>query len=107
MASDQRRRVVAVRWLISGLLAPLLLGGGLSAQAPDRAAVPASGEWRSLFDGNSLAGWKESDFFGAGKVSVDKGVILLGAGALTASPGQVRLSRSLPQIMRSASRPRD
>ena len=46
-------------------------------------AQPAAGEWRSLFDGKSLAGWKESDFFGAGKVTVDKGVITLGSGALT------------------------
>jgi hypothetical protein len=39
--------------------------------------------WRPLFDGNSLSGWKESDFFGKGKVTIDKGVITLGAGALT------------------------
>ena len=35
------------------------------------------------FDGKSLAGWKESDFFGAGKVSIENGVIMLGTGALT------------------------
>jgi hypothetical protein len=40
-------------------------------------------EWRPLFDGKSLAGWKESDFFGAGKVTVEAGVITLGSGALT------------------------
>jgi 3-keto-disaccharide hydrolase len=43
---------------------------------------PAS-EWRSLFDGKSLAGWKPSDFFGAGKVTVADGMITLGSGALT------------------------
>jgi hypothetical protein len=44
----------------------------------------ASGaEWQSLFDGKSLAGWKESDFFGAGKVTVDRGVITIGSGVLT------------------------
>jgi hypothetical protein len=36
-----------------------------------------------LFDGKTLAGWKESDFFGAGKVTVEKGVITIGNGALT------------------------
>jgi hypothetical protein len=46
-------------------------------------ALPAAEEWRPLFDGKSLAGWKESDFFGAGKVTVDKGVINIGYGALT------------------------
>lgn len=48
------------------------------------AAGPLAGaEWRPLFDGKSLAGWKESDFFGAGKVTVEKGVIMIGSGALT------------------------
>ena len=48
------------------------------------AAGPLAGaEWRSLFDGKSLAGWKESDFFGAGKVTVEKGVITIGSGVLT------------------------
>ena len=45
-----------------------------------KAAEP---EWRSLFDGKSLAGWKESDFLGAGKVSVENGVIKIGTGVLT------------------------
>jgi hypothetical protein len=53
------------------------------AQAPDRAVAPVAGKWRSLLDGKSLAGWKESDFLGAGKVSIENGVIILGAGALT------------------------
>lgn len=56
----------------------LLAPGVLSCQPP-----PAPGDWRSLFDGKSLAGWKESDFFGAGKVTVDKGVITIGSGVLT------------------------
>jgi len=45
-------------------------------------AKPA-GEWHSLFDGKSLAGWKESDFFGSGKVTVENGAIVIGYGALT------------------------
>jgi hypothetical protein len=61
--------------------AVLLAPGPLAGQAA-RPATAAS-EWRSLFDGKSLAGWKESDFFGAGKVTIEKGVITIGSGALT------------------------
>lgn len=58
------------------LCASGLLAGQEAKRAPDV-------EWRSLFDGKSLAGWKESDFFGAGKVTVEKGLINIGYGALT------------------------
>jgi hypothetical protein len=51
-------------------------GAALFAAAP-------GGEWRPLFDGQSLSGWKESDFLGSGKVTVEKGVITIGAGVLT------------------------
>ena len=63
----------------AALLAPGLLAG----QAAGSADAPGDGGWRSLFDGKSLAGWKESDFFGAGKVTVENGVITIGYGALT------------------------
>jgi len=63
--------------------AALLASGLLAAQAARSADTPAVGGWRSLFDGKSLAGWKESDFLGAGKVSVENGVITIGSGALT------------------------
>ncbi len=63
--------------------AALLASGLLAAQAARSADTPAAGGWRSLFDGKSLAGWKESDFLGAGKVSVENGVITIGSGALT------------------------
>lgn len=61
---------------VTALLAPM----PLRAQ---EAKPDAGAEWRALFDGKSLAGWKESDFLGAGKVSVEKGVITIGAGVLT------------------------
>ena len=83
MDAEKRRRTVAVRLIISGLLAPLLFGGDCAHRRRIAPSAPATGEWRSLFDGKSLAGWKESDFFGAGKVSIENGVIILGAGALT------------------------
>ena len=61
----------------AALLTPLPLAG----QEPRPAA--STGDWRAMFDGKSLAGWKESDFLGAGKVTVEKGVITIGSGALT------------------------
>jgi hypothetical protein len=32
---------------------------------------PTAGDWKPLFDGSSLAGWKPTNFSGAGKVHVD------------------------------------
>lgn len=40
-------------------------------------------EWRALFDGGSLAGWKEVKFPRRGQVEVRDGAILLGKGAMT------------------------
>src|ERR1039457_6469444 len=52
------------------LLAALCLVAGSAAgqgQAPEAAATqPPVGEWQSLFDGKSLAGWKETPFSGHG-----------------------------------------
>ena len=74
-------RVTFVLTLVFGVV---LLSPGLhAAEAARSADASAAGEWRSLFDGKSLAGWKESDFFGAGKVTVENGVIIIGSGALT------------------------
>lgn len=47
-------------------------------------SLPAqTADWRPLFDGKSLSGWKESDFFGAAKVTVENGVITIGSAVLT------------------------
>ncbi len=43
----------------------------------------SSGEWRPMFDGKSLDGWKESPFVARGKVSIDQGTIVLGNGYMT------------------------
>ena len=37
-------------------------------------------EWRPLFDGASLNGWKETPFTRRGKVRVEKGALILGPG---------------------------
>jgi hypothetical protein len=75
------------------LLTAALIAPGLVAQASQSVKPAADSGWRPLFDGKSLAGWKESDFFGAGKVTVENGVIHLGSGALT---GINWASNSLP-----------
>ena len=53
------------------------------AAAPAPSAVPDADGWRSLFDGKTLAGWKESDFSGRGKVSVANGEVTLKSGYMT------------------------
>ena len=59
----------------------LLAAAALCAQP---AAPPGADQgWRPLFDGKSLANWKESDFLGAGKVAVENGAIVIGVGVLT------------------------
>jgi hypothetical protein len=48
------------------------------------AAPPAPLPWVSLFDGKTLKGWKEADFFGKGKLHVKEGAIVMEKGkALT------------------------
>src|SRR5690349_603528 len=44
------------------------------------ACLPAVAE-ESLFDGNTLRGWRETPFKGHGKVSVENGTVVLGSGA--------------------------
>ena len=41
------------------------------------------GEWKPLFDGKSLAGWKATEFTRHGTVKVEDGAIVLGSGYLT------------------------
>jgi hypothetical protein len=40
-------------------------------------------EWKPLFDGSSLQGWRETPFSGRGKVRVENGTIVLEKGLLT------------------------
>jgi hypothetical protein len=95
---------VARTFLMAGLFflagcAHTPAGGGSSHQqeAPKAsAAVPSvkakaetpatateqTGEWKSLFDGKSLAGWKPTDFAGAAPVNVENSQIVINAGAV-------------------------
>lgn len=52
----------------------------LTLAASGQAAEPG---WLPLFDGKSLAGWREVAFQKRGAVTVDDGVIVLGKGAMT------------------------
>lgn len=56
------------------------------AQEPARpTAQPtaAASEWRPMFDGKSLTGWKETQFTNHGEVRVEDGSIILGRGYIT------------------------
>ncbi len=43
-------------------------------------AAAAAGDWQPMFDGKSLAGWKDAPFARHGPVRVEKEAIILGAG---------------------------
>jgi hypothetical protein len=63
--------------LHAAILIPALCCG-VAAQARDDGAG-----WKSMFDGASLKGWRETPFSGRGKVQVENGTIVLGKGFLT------------------------
>jgi hypothetical protein len=69
------------------LFAAVLCAAGQNASSPANppkpTAGPPVGEWQSMFDGKTLAGWKETDFAARGKVSVQDGNLILGTGAMT------------------------
>lgn len=71
------------RWLT--LLFPILVPANLIwAQHPvSPAKETGAGAWKSLFDGTSLKGWRETPFTGHGEVRVADGTITLGRGYLT------------------------
>lgn len=43
-------------------------------------AVYAQDEWKPLFDGASLKGWRETPFTGRGEVRVENGTVVIGPG---------------------------
>ncbi len=55
----------------------------LAAAAALASAQPESGEWKPMFDGKSLSGWKETPFTSHGQVRVENGIITLGTGYMT------------------------
>jgi hypothetical protein len=68
--------------LIVFALGVLLLPTPRLFQAAPPEAAKEGADWKALFDGKSLAGWKSSDFFGAGKVHVKDGAVIMEKGKL-------------------------
>jgi hypothetical protein len=56
---------------------------GISTASWAQTSRESLAEWKPLFDGTSLEGWRETPFSGRGKVSVENGAIVLGKGVLT------------------------
>ena len=93
--------------LASAALTFLLLGfGSFGAEQVTCAEEPAESsqtarnaendrKWTVLFDGKTLAGWKEADFPGKGGVSVEKEAIVLGTGMDMTG---VNLDRKFPKV---------
>ena len=64
--------------LVAGLcFIPVWPAGAQPRPAPKAAAEE---KWESLFDGKSLAGWKETNFGGEGEIEVKEGQIILQMG---------------------------
>jgi hypothetical protein len=98
--SVHRLRIVAWLFAVGGATAlPQTRCGSASLSADDaqgkKAATalktetqnskntkPTSADWRPLFDGKTLNGWKITDFAGTGKVEVESGQIMLHEGAI-------------------------
>ena len=59
---------------------PLLLAVTLGTAGDAGKPPPEKAAWRSLFDGKTLAGWKETNFGGEGEVRVEDGAIVLERG---------------------------
>jgi hypothetical protein len=66
-------------WAVLAGAAALLSLSPLRAE-PAKKAAPAPDGWKTLFDGKSLAGWKEADFYKPGKVTVKDGAIIMAKG---------------------------
>jgi len=75
--------------------AALSLGPATCQAADDKKETGDKDGWHSLFDGESLKGWKLADFAGHGDVEVKDGQLLIGVGIdLTG----VTLTREFPKM---------
>jgi len=63
---------------------PLLTAAWMLALTPPSAcaADDSTGPWKHLFDGESMAGWREVRFGGRGEVTIEQGEMRLGMGAI-------------------------
>jgi hypothetical protein len=74
MSHGLRRGCFRVALVLALVLPPWAWAGG------GKGAEKGKAGWKSLFDGKSLAGWKEANFGGEGEVSVKGGAVVLGQG---------------------------
>lgn len=72
------RLFVGVATLVIGSM--LNRGAVCHAAEQPKAGASKEAEWKKLFDGKSLEGWKETDFFRPGKVSVQDGAVVMEKG---------------------------
>jgi hypothetical protein len=75
-----RPRATSLRIIVA--LGLLVLPSGHTSRTKAEPPAPKEPGWKVLFDGKSLEGWKSSDFFGAGKVQVKDGAIVIEKGKL-------------------------
>src|SRR5260370_6478344 len=65
----------------AGVLAfAAIVSAGGDAKKASPGTDKDKGGWKTLFDGKSLAGWKEANFGGEGEVRVEGGAIVLDQG---------------------------
>lgn len=60
---------------------PLRVAFAILAACGLLSAQPKPEEWKSMFDGKTLQGWRETAYTERGEVQVEKGTIVLGRGA--------------------------
>jgi hypothetical protein len=80
---------------------------GQDTKPPAQHASPAKapvGDWRPMFDGKSLNGWKETPFTGHGSVRIENETIVLGSGYMTGVNWTGKLPTSNYEIRLEASR---
>ncbi len=85
------RAVIAV-----ALLQSLAATVAAAASLDDKAPPGDSGETKTLFDGKSLDGWKKCDFYKAGDVKVEAGMIIMSKGM--SMSGITSTRRDLPTL---------
>jgi len=73
---------MATRLFLTLVPMGFLLTGIRLANCHGEENAPAATQWMSLFDGKTLAGWKNSEFGGDGEIAVEDGAIDLGMGAV-------------------------
>lgn len=73
---------LAVAWLTVGPSTPAFSAEPAPAEpaAKPAAAKPAADDWKPLFDGKSLDGWKSTRFGGEGEVLVEEGKLIFEMG---------------------------